>query len=344
MAFSRLGKNVGIDIGTINTHVFVEGRGIVLSEPSVVATDAKQKMIVAVGAEAERRLQRTPDILEAMTPLDKGVITDYRVTRTMLNYFMQRATGKSIAKSKVILSVPCGISVVEKRAMTDAILQAGAREAYLMEAPVAAALGVGLPIFEPKGSLVVDIGGGTTDVAVISFGGVVVAKSDRVGGKDFNNAINHYIKQCFNVLVAEETVEEIKLAMGTITMPEEEGEVSFLGRDLSTGLATKPVMHRSEIFQIMQEPFARMVEVVHSVLEQTPPELAADIIDGGMVLTGATAMIEGMAERFSEELGIPVYVPVDPGFAVARGLGKAFSYIEDRKGLFVNVKNRKGRA
>lgn len=342
--FSPLTKNLGIDIGTTNTHVYVEGRGIVLSEPSVVATDRRQEGIVAVGLDAERLLHRTPDTLDEMTPLEDGFIVDYRVTRIMLRYFMHKASGKSVRRARVLLGVPCGITDVEKRAMTDAIIQAGAREAHLVETPVAAALGADLPIFEAVGNMAVDIGGGTTDVAIISLGGVVIGRSERVGGNDCNGAILQYLKQCFAVMVSEQTVEDIKLVLGTALEPEEEAEFTFQGRDMANGLTRRIVIHRSEIYQVLQEPIHRMIDVIRQVIEQTPPELAADIVDRGMILTGALAHMHGLAERLSRELGIPVHVPEQPGFMVAVGLGKALHQFIRMDRLLIASKNRKGRA
>ncbi len=356
MAFSTLVKNIGIDIGTVNTHVYAEGRGIVLSEPSVVATDSKQESIVAVGYEAERLLHRMPDLLKSMTPLEDGVIADYRVVLTMLRYFMQKALGKSVSRANVIVSVPCGMTVVEQRALCDAILQAGAVEAYLLESSVAAALGANLPIFDPIGNLVVDIGGGSTDVAVISLGGTVIAKSARIGGLDFNDAILQYIRQYYNVMVAEETIEEIKVELGSVFMEEdleeelekgwEEGtekEVSFSGRDTLNGLTKKMTIRQSEVRRILEEPFSRILEVVHVVLEQTPPELAADIVERGLTLTGAAASLGGLPQRLAQELGIPVHVPKDPGFSVVLGLSRAFNHMDLMERLFISTKNRKGR-
>ena len=335
--FSSLGRDLGIDIGTVNTHVHVQGRGVVLSEPSLVATDTKQEGIVAVGSDAERLLLRTPDMLDEMRPLRDGFIVDYRVMLTMLRHFMSKAS-RMVGRTRVIMAVPCGITDVEKRAMTDAIIQAGAREAYLVEAPVAAALGCHLPVFEACGSMAVDIGGGTTDIGVMSLGGKVIVHSARIGGHDFNEAILRYIKNTYSVMVAVETVE------GTALPPQEELEVSFMGRDIANGLMKRIIIRKSEVYQVMQDTLQRIVDEIKSVVEQTPPELAADIMERGMTLTGATALMEGLGQRISEDLGIPVQVPPEPGFAVAVGLGQASKEFARMDRFIIASKNRKGRA
>ena len=324
--FSSLGRDLGIDIGTTYTRVFVEGRGIVLSEPSVVATDTKQQDIVAVGYDAERMLHRTPESLKAMSPLKDGFIVDYRVTRAMLHYFMSKASLKAMRRSRVLLSVPSGITEVEKRAMTDAILQAGAREAFLIESSTAAAFGAGLPVFDAIGSMVVDIGGGTTDVSVTSLGGVAVARSARIGGNDFDAAVLRYIKDCFSVMVAERTIEEIKMKFGTVLQPEEgekDEEYSFRARDARTGLVRRIMLHRSEISRVLNEPLRGIVEVIKSVAERMPPELAADISERGFSLTGGSAYLGGLGAVLSKEIGVPVRIPQDPETAVVNGLGIA---------------------
>lgn len=341
--FSSLERDLGIDMGSVNTHVYVQGRGVVLSEPSVVATDTKQEFIVAVGADAERLLLRTPDMLEELRPLKDGFIVDYRVMLTMLRHFMHKAS-RLVSQARVIMAVPCGITDVEKRAMTDAIIQAGAREAYLIETPVASALGCKLPVFEAQGNMVVDIGGGTTDIGVLSLGGKVVASSARIGGNDLNEAILQYIKECFAVMVAEETIEAIKLELGTAKMPEEEAELTFTGRDMSNGLTKRIMVRKTEVYQVLQDPLKRMADEVKRVMEVTPPELLADIMEHGVLLTGAVADMDGLADYFSHELGVPVWVPQQPGFTVAVGLGKASQEFERMDRFIIASKNRKGRA
>ena len=233
--FSSLGRDLGIDIGTFHTHIFVEGRGVVVSEPSIVATDAKQENIVTVGEDAQRLLLRNPETLAPMSPLKEGFIVDYRIVLSMLKYFMNKAS-KAVRRSRVVMAVPCGITDVERRAMTDAIIQAGAREAHLLESPVAAAIGAGLPIFEARGSMAVDIGGSTTDVAILSMGGKVASRTSRIGGNELNEAIYHYIRNEFSIMVSDETVEDIKQTLGCAIAPSIEGEYTIVGRHSETGL------------------------------------------------------------------------------------------------------------
>ncbi|WP_277293116.1 rod shape-determining protein [Veillonella montpellierensis] len=340
--FSSLGRNLSIDMGSINTHVYVEGRGIVVSEPSLVATDTKQEGIIAVGSEAERLLLRTPDMLDALRPLKDGFIVDYRVTHTMLNYFIHKAS-KSVRRSRVFMSIPCGMTDVEQRAMTDAVIQAGAREVYLLETPVLAALGSGLPIFDSYGSMAVDIGGGTVDIGILALGGTVISRSVRCGGGDFNAVILQYIKQCFSVMVADDTVEEIKCTLATALMPEEDLEYTFLGRDTSNGLMKRSVIHSYEIYEVLQEPICRIINEIKNVIRQTSPELVADIMENGMVLTGGSAQLTGLAECIAKEIGIPVHVPDNPSLTVARGLGVAAKQFSMMTRYIVASKNRKGR-
>lgn len=342
--FSPLVKNVGIDIGTTSARVYVGGRGVVLSEPSVVATDARQEHIIAIGNEAELMIQRSPNMVQSMTPLKDGVIADYRVTRTMIRYFVRKSVGSSLGRTRVMMAVPYGITDVEKRAMSDAIIQIGSREAFLLETPVAAALGENLPIFEPTASFVADIGGGTTDVAVIAMGGIVLGRSARIGGNDLNKMISLYMRDHFNVMVAEETIETIKLALGSAIEPEEELEFSFKGRDVSNGLSKQLVIRQSEVYAALQEPLNQIIEVIRTLLEQVPPELSADILDKGLLLSGATAKMHGLAERIANEFGIPVHLPEEPELTVVKGLGVAFKQKDQMDRLFISTKDRKGRA
>ncbi|MDY3982829.1 MAG: rod shape-determining protein [Veillonellaceae bacterium] len=342
--FSSFGRDIGMDIGTVNTHVYVEGRGVVLSEPSVVVTDAKQKNIVAVGDEAERMLLKSPDMHEELHPLKDGFIVDYRVMLTMIRQFLRKAA-KSIRRSRVMVSVPCGITDVEKRATLDALIQAGAREAYLVETPVAAALGAGLPVFDAIGTMAVDVGGGSTDVAVLALGGKVVGRTARIGGSDINAAILQYIQQCFSLMVADETIEMLKVELASAMPVEEEEDKRIKGRDASTGLMRDVVVRKSEIYQAIKEPVHQICQVIRSVVEQTPPELSADIMKQGIVLAGETALLSGLGEKVSEELGgIPVWVPEEPEYVVARGLGRGLEAFDQMERFFVAAKNRKGRA
>lgn len=341
--FSSLGRDLGIDIGTFHTHIFVEGRGVVVSEPSIVATDAKQESVVTVGEDAHRLLLRNPETLAPMSPLKEGFIVDYRIVLSMLKYFMNKAS-KAVRRSRVVMAVPCGITDVERRAMTDAIIQAGAREAYLLESPVAAAIGANLPIMEARGSMAVDIGGSTTDVAIVSMGGKVASKTSRVGGNELNEAIYKYIRSEFSIMVSDETVEDIKLTLGTAMPPSVEGEYTIVGRHSETGLTKRCIIRKSEVYEILRQPIAEMVAVVRSILEKTPPELVADIMESGMLLTGGTALLEGLDLHMREELGVPVRISDAPDLTVALGLGKAASDVERLERLLVASKLRKGRS
>ena len=341
--FSSLGRDLGIDIGTFHTHIFVEGRGVVVSEPSIVATDAKQESVVTVGEDAYRLLLRNPETLAPMSPLKEGFIVDYRIVLSMLKYFMNKAS-KAVRRSRVVMAVPCGITDVERRAMTDAIIQAGAREAYLLESPVAAAIGANLPIMEARGSMAVDIGGSTTDVAIVSMGGKVASKTSRVGGNELNEAIYKYIRSEFSIMVSDETVEDIKLTLGTAMPPSVEGEYTIVGRHSETGLTKRCIIRKSEVYEILRQPIAEMVAVVRSILEKTPPELVADIMESGMLLTGGTALLEGLDLHMREELGVPVRIADAPDLTVALGLGKAASDVERLERLLVASKIRKGRS
>lgn len=340
--FSSLVKNIGIDIGTKASCVYVEGRGIVLSEPSVVATDTKKEKIIAVGNEAEILLYKSPELVEALTPLKDGVIKEYQVTKTMIQQFVKKSIGKHIGKTRIIVSVPFGITDVEKRAMLDALLQLGVKEAYLIEAPVVAALSENLPVFEPVGTLVTDIGAGTTDIAVMAMGGIVRGRSHRVGGNNMNYVIAKYIREHFNVMVSTQVVEEIKLSLGMAMPPEEEVVMSFLGRDLGNGLTRQITIRANEVCMIIEEIIVKIIEVIRSVIEQIPPELCSDIMESGMLLTGGVALMPGLKERLSKEFGIPVNVPENPESAVVRGLGVALRerLLMDR--FFVSSRNRRG--
>ena len=341
--FSSLGRDLGIDIGTFHTHIFVEGRGVVVSEPSIVATDAKQESVVTVGEDAHRLLLRNPETLAPMSPLKEGFIVDYRIVLSMLKYFMNKAS-KAVRRSRVVMAVPCGITDVERRAMTDAIIQAGAQEAYLLESPVAAAIGANLPIMEARGSMAVDIGGSTTDVGIVSMGGKVDSKTSRVGGNELNEAIYKYIRSEFSIMVSDETVEDIKLTLGTAMPPSVEGEYTIVGRHSETGLTKRCIIRKSEVYEILRQPIAEMVAVVRSILEKTPPELVADIMESGMLLTGGTALLEGLDLHMREELGVPVRIADAPDLTVALGLGKAASDVERLERLLVASKLRKGRS
>lgn len=341
--FSSLGRDVSIDIGTMFTRAAVGGRNSMVEEPSMVATDTKQEEIVAVGEEAERIVRRMPDVWRPLTPLKDGFIVDYRVTHTMLKYFMHKASN-SVRRSSVFLSAPCGMTDVEQRALMDAVIQGGAREVYLIETPVAAAIGSGMPVLEARGNMVVDIGGGTVDIGIMSLGGVVVSRTIRFGGDDLNDALLQYIRQCFSVMIAEQTVEDIKRNLGSALAPLDDEEYTFQGRDMTNGLIKRSVIHRSEVYKVLQEPLQRIMTEIKNVIRQTSPELVADIMQYGMVLTGGTALLAGLGERISSEIGVPVRIPNEPEHCVVQGLSEWARNLEQMERFVVASKHRKGRA
>lgn len=341
---SSFGRNVCIDMGTVNSRVLVAGRSVI-TEPSVVATDPKREGIVALGQEAENLIRRTPDELGELWPLREGFIVDYRVTHTLLTYLMHKAS-RSVRRARVFIGVPYGMTDVEIRALMDAVIQAGARETYLVDMPVAAALGCDMPIFDAVGNMVVDIGGGTTDIAVMSLGGVVAARTVPIGGNDWNGAIFKYLKQIFSCLVSDITVEKMKCQKGTAIAPmdaHDDEEFSFVGRDTTTGLVVTPSIHQSELYSILQKPLQRLVAEIKNVMRQTPPELLSDIMERGIVLTGGASQLQGLAERLSKELTVPVQVAEDPENCVIKGLALAAKNQGRMNRFIVASRNRKGR-
>lgn len=341
---SSFGRNVCIDMGTVNSRVLVAGRSVI-TEPSVVATDPKREGIVALGQEAENLIRRTPDELGELWPLREGFIVDYRVTHTLLTYLMHKVS-RSVRRSRVFIGVPYGMTDVEIRALMDAVIQAGARETYLVDMPVAAALGCDMPIFDAVGNMVVDIGGGTTDIAVMSLGGVVAARTVPIGGNDWNGAIFKYLKQIFSCLVSDITVEKMKCQKGTAIAPmdaHDDEEFSFVGRDTTTGLVVTPSIHQSELYSILQKPLQRLIAEIKNVMRQTPPELLSDIMERGIVLTGGASQLQGLAERLSKELTVPVQVAEDPENCVIKGLALAAKNQGRMNRFIVASRNRKGR-
>ncbi|HJR99275.1 MAG TPA: rod shape-determining protein, partial [Actinomycetota bacterium] len=291
---------MAVDLGTANTLVYVRGRGVVLNEPSVVAINTLTGAILAVGAEAKRMIGRTPSHIQAVRPLKDGVIADFDVTEKMLRYFIQRVHKRRLlAKPRVVVCVPSGITGVEQRAVEEATIAAGSRRAYIIEEPMAAAIGAGLPVHEPTGNMVVDIGGGTTEVAVISLGGIVTSQSIRIGGDELDDSIIQYIKKEYSLALGERTAEEIKIALGSAWELEEELHAEIRGRDLITGLPKTIVCSTAEIREAIEEPVAAIVDAVKVTLDKTPPELAADIMEQGIVLTGGGALLHGMDARLS---------------------------------------------
>ena len=326
---NRFSKDMGIDLGTANTLVHVKGRGIVLQEPSVVALQRDTKQILAVGDEAKRMIGRTPGNIIAIRPMKDGVIADFEVTQTMLKHFIAKANkSKSIIKPRVVVCVPSGITEVEKRAVTDATLQAGAREAYLLEEPMAAAIGSGLPVDEPTGSMVVDIGGGTTEVAVISLGGIVASRSIRIGGDEMDEAIIQHIKKSYNLMIGERTAEEVKIQIGSAFPLEEEEETEIRGRDLVTGLPKTIPVTSTEIYKALSEPVSALIEAIKITLEKTPPELSSDVMGRGIMLTGGGALLRRFDKLVAEETGMPVHMAEEPLLCVVKGAGAALESIE----------------
>ena len=330
------GSDIGIDLGTASVLVYAKGKGAVLKEPSVVAFDRDTNKIKAIGEEARLMLGRTPGNIVAVRPLRQGVISDYTVTEKMLSYFINRTVGKSIfgRKPRISVCVPSGATEVEKKAVEDATYQAGAREVSIIEEPVAAAIGAGIDIAKPCGNMIVDIGGGTADIAVISLGGVVVSTSIKVAGDDFDEAIVRYMRKKHNLLIGERTAEDIKINIGTVYKRPENATMDVRGRNLVTGLPKTVTVTSEETEEALREPAYQIVDAVHNVLERTPPELAADISDRGIVLTGGGSLIQGLEELIESKTGINTMTAEDPLTAVAIGTGKYIEFLsgEDKKG------------
>ena len=332
-------KDIGIDLGTANTLVHVKGKGIVVREPSVVAIDKATNKVLAVGNAAKDMIGRTPGNIVAIRPMKDGVIADFDITQAMLRSFIKAVSSSgSIMKPRVVVCIPSGITEVEKRAVEEAVLQAGAREAYLMEEPMAASIGAGLPVEEPTGSMVVDIGGGTSEVAVISLGGIVTSRSVRVAGDALDSAIVAYIKKEYNLMIGDRTGEQVKLAIGSAYPEETEHTMEIRGRDLVTGLPKNITISQEEIRGALDEPITAIVDAIKFTLEKTPPELSADIMDRGIMLTGGGAMIRGLDKLITRETGIPVYVAENPLDCVALGTGKVLEEIETLKKVLINSK------
>jgi len=322
-------KYIGVDLGTVNVLIWVKGKGIVLQEPSVVAIALNDEKIVAVGEEARAMLGRTPDTLEVARPLREGVIADYLVTERMLRYFIEKVTGRiRLFKPMIAISVPVGVTSVESRAVHDAAIQAGGREAYLIPEPLAAALGAGMPVGTPTGNLVADIGGGTSEAAVVAMNGIVEFASVRVGGNRIDEAIMAYVKRKYNLLIGEQTAEEVKIKIGSALPLEEEERVEVRGRDQVSGLPKTIGITSGEVTEAMAEPLAAIVGVVKQVLEKTPPELASDIIDRGIVMTGGGSLLRNFDRLLTKETGVPCFVADNPIACVALGAGKALEMYE----------------
>src|SRR2546425_4945954 len=321
--------DIGIDLGTANTLVYVRDRGIVLREPSVVAIQAGTSHVLAVGEEAKRMLGRTPGTIQAIRPMKDGVIADFEITEAMLRYFISKVHSRRYGiKPRVIVAVPSGITEVEKRAVRESATHAGAREVYLIEEPMAAAIGVGLPVQEPAGNMIVDIGGGTTEVAIISLAGIVLSRSVRVAGDELDEAIIQYMKRAYNLMIGERMAEDIKIKIGSAYPLEQELTMEVKGRDLVAGLPKTLTITSEEVREALQEPISTIVESIRVTLERCPPELPADLGDRGLVLAGGGALLRGLDKLLTEETGLPVHVAEDPLSAVAEGTGRALNELK----------------
>jgi rod shape-determining protein MreB len=337
---SLLGRDMAVDLGTANTLVYVRGRGIVLNEPSVVAVDVKDGRPLAVGAEAKRMIGRTPSNIQAIRPLKDGVIADFEICEKMLRYFIHRVHQRRFAKPRMVICVPSGITGVERRAVMEAAEYAGARRAYIIEEPMAAAIGAGLPVHEPTGNMVVDIGGGTTEVAVISLGGIVTSQSVRIGGDELDEAIITFVKKEFSLALGERTAEEIKITLGSAYALEQELHAEIRGRDLVSGLPKTIVVSTEEIRRAIEEPVSAIIDAVKVTLDRTPPELAADIMEQGIVLTGGGALLHGLEARLQHETGMPIVVARDPLNCVAIGAGQCLEEFEALKRVLITTSTR----
>lgn len=344
MLFSRIkglfSRDLGIDLGTANTLVYVRGQGIVLCEPSVVAIVKGTNQVLAVGSEAKNMLGRTPGNIVAIRPMKDGVIADFEVTEAMLRYFINKVHNRTrMVNPRIMVCVPSGITSVERRAVKDSAISAGAREVMLIEEPMAAAIGAGLPVAEASGNMIVDIGGGTTEVAVISLSGLVVARSIRVAGDELDEAIMSHIKKTYNLAIGERTAEMIKIGIGSATKVSEDKKIEIRGRDLLNGLPKTVNITSDEIRECLQEPISAVVEVVKVTLEETPPELAADIMERGIMLAGGGSLLRGLDKLISSETGLPVLVADDPLTCVAMGTGKALDEMDRLRSVIQTTDN-----
>ncbi len=338
--FGIFSKDMGIDLGTANSSVYMKGKGIVVNEPSVVAIQRDTGQILAVGEEAKMMIGRTPGNIVAIRPMKDGVIADFDTTQSMLRYFITKALKKKpyLIRPRVVVCVPSGVTAVEERAVREAALQAGAREAYLIEEPMAAAIGAGLPVHEPTGNMIVDIGGGTSEVAVISLGGIVTSRSIRIAGDEMDEAIIQHIKRTYNLMVGERTAEEIKIKIGTAYPFKQIEKYEVRGRDLLTGLPKTVEITSEEVYKALSEPVSAILEAIKVTLEKTPPELAADVMDKGIVMAGGGSLLRGLDRLVSEETGMPVHVAEEPLFCVAFGTGKVLENLDVLKRVLITPK------
>jgi rod shape-determining protein MreB and related proteins len=338
---SVMGRDMAVDLGTANTLVYVRGRGIVLNEPSVVAVNVRDGRPLAVGLEAKRMIGRTPSHIQAIRPLKDGVIADFDICEKMLRYFIHKVHQHRFVKPRMVICVPSGITGVEQRAVQEAAEYAGARKpAYIIEEPMAAAIGAGLPVQEPTGNMIVDIGGGTTEVAVISLGGIVASQSVRVGGDELDEAIIQYIKKEYSLALGERTAEEVKMVLGSAWPMKQELQAEIRGRDLVTGLPKTISTSTEEIRDAVNEPVTAIVDAVKATLDKTPPELAADIMEQGIVITGGGALLQGLDARLNHETGMPIIVADNPLHSVALGSGQSLEEFEALKGVLFSAAQR----
>jgi len=329
--FGSFSKDLAIDLGTANTLVLIKGQGISINEPSVVAIQVNkhgQETILAVGQEAKDMVGKTPGNIKAIRPMKDGVIADFRTTELMIEYFIKKVHGRGISAPRIIICVPYGLTQVERKAVRDSAMNAGARFVYLIEEPMAAAIGAGLPVKEPNGNLVVDIGGGTTEIGVISLGGLVLSKSLRVAGDKLDASIVEYVKRKFNLLIGDRVAEDLKITIGTAISLDEELVTIVRGRDQVEGILTSVEITSEHLREAMHEPLKQILEALKSVLEETPPDLAGDIVENGIVLTGGGALIRGLDKYLSDAVGLPVYIAEDPLLAVAKGTGKVLEELD----------------
>lgn len=335
-----MSNDIGIDLGTATTLVYVKGEGVVLCEPSVVAVERGTSHVLAVGEEAKRMLGRTPGNIVAIRPMRDGVITDFEITEAMLRHFIRKVRRRRFqVRPRIVIAIPSGITEVERRAVKESAERAGARDVYLIEEPIAAAIGVGLPIEEPLGNMIIDVGGGTTEIAVISLAGIVFSKSIRIGGDEMNEAVIEYLKKTYNLMIGERTAEDVKIKIGSAYPLEEEMSLEVRGRDLVAGLPKTVTITSEEVREALQEPLRAILEITKISLERTPPELAADLIEHGIVMAGGGSLLRGLDKLISEETGLPVHIADDPLTAVANGTGKVLNEIHYLKKVTVPIKS-----
>ncbi|ACA59972.1 cell shape determining protein, MreB/Mrl family [Candidatus Desulforudis audaxviator MP104C] len=340
MAIAFFSRDMGIDLGTANTLVYVKGKGIVMREPSVVAIEKDSGRILAVGEEAKQMIGRTPGNIVAIRPMEDGVIADFDTTESMIKYFINKALrGRTfLIRPRVVIGVPSGVTAVEERAVREAALAAGARECYLIEEPMAAAIGAGLPVHEPTGTMIVDVGGGTTEVAVISLGGIVTSRSIRVAGDEMDEAIIQHVKRNYNLMIGERTAEELKIKIGTAYPLEHQETEEVRGRDLVSGLPKTVTVTSAEIYRALSEPVSAILDAIRQTLEKTPPELASDIMDRGIMMAGGGALLRGLDRLVSEETQMPVHLAEEPLLAVAYGSGRVLENIDVLRKVLISSK------